>query len=272
MVGPLVLSRALDANKADHGSLGVLGGDTGTVGAAFLSARAALMTGTGRVYVVRPSLADGYVLDPLVPELMVIEASQYRDKPIDTWVAGPGLGMSSLARTYFGAILRADRALVIDADGLNLLSIDTALANLCRKRTAPTILTPHPGEAARLLGLKASDIQAHRSSAATALVEKYHAHIVLKGYQTLIASPGQPVVMNHTGNPSLATAGTGDVLAGFMGSLLAQGVRPDLAAIHAVRIHGLAADRLAASLGGVWGLTASELIPEIRVVLNAEQR
>ena len=272
MVGPLVLSRALDANKADHGSLGVLGGDVGTVGAAFLSARTALMTGTGRVYVVRPSLADGYVLDPLVPELMVVEACHCQEKAIDTWVAGPGLGMSSLARTYFEATLRADRPLVIDADGLNLLSIDAALATLCRQRAAPTILTPHPGEAARLLGVKTSEIQANRSSAATALVEKYHAHVVLKGYQTLIAFSGQPTLTNQTGNPSLATAGTGDVLAGFMGSLLAQGVQVDLAAIHAVRIHGLAADRLAAQLGGVLGLTASELIPEIRAVLNAEQR
>ena len=272
MVSPLVLNRALDANKADHGSLGVLGGDTGTVGAAFLSARAALMTGTGRVYVVRPSLVDGYVLDSLMPELMVIEASHSHDKPIDTWVVGPGLGMSSLARTHFEATLGADKPLVVDADGLNLLSIDTAFAAFCRQRTAPTILTPHPGEAARLLGVKVSDIQANRPSAATALVEKYQAHIVLKGYQTLIASPGQPTVTNHTGNPCLATAGTGDVLTGFLGSLLAQGILPDLAAIHAVRIHGLAADRLVARLGGVLGLTASELIPEIRAVLNAEQR
>ncbi len=138
MVSPLVLNRALDANKADHGSLGVLGGDTGTVGAAFLSARAALMTGTGRVYVVRPSLVDGYVLDPLMPELMVIEASRSHDKPIDTWVVGPGLGMSSLAKTHFEATLGADKPLVVDADGLNLLSIDTAFAACCHRRYSGT--------------------------------------------------------------------------------------------------------------------------------------
>ncbi|MEY3669181.1 MAG: NAD(P)H-hydrate dehydratase [Burkholderiaceae bacterium] len=268
----LLLSRALDANKADHGSLGVLGGTTGTVGAAFLSARAALMTGTGRVFVVRSSLADGYVLDALMPELMVIAADHCHEKPITTWLAGPGLGISPPAATYFEKLLLSGAPLVIDADGLNLLSTDSALTALCQERAAPTILTPHPGEAARLLGVTVSDIQANRPSAATALVEKYHVHVVLKGYQTLIASPGQPIVMNQTGNPSLAVAGTGDVLAGFMGSLVAQGIRPDLAATHAVRIHGLAADRLVGRLGGVLGLTASELIPEIRAVLNAEQR
>jgi hydroxyethylthiazole kinase-like uncharacterized protein yjeF len=264
------LERSLDTHKGSHGSLGVVGGATGTVGAVFLCARSALYTGTGRVFVFRPHLEDGCVLDYLAPELMVLPIDQCDTKPIDTWVVGPGLGQSSAARSAVQAALQRSQPLVLDADALNLLAIHHDLAQLCRSRESPTILTPHPGEAARLLGTNTKAIQNDRNTSAQALVEKFHAIVVLKGYQSIIAGPSQPAQTNHTGNPSLATAGTGDVLAGFIGSLLAQGLTAFEAATLAVHIHGEAADTLSRDIGGMIGVTASELISEMRRLVNAK--
>ena len=279
-----LLSRKADSNKGDHGALGIVGGGPGMVGAAFLAARTALYCGTGRVYVVRPSLQDHYVLDPLTPEVMVIDAAQSKQKPINAWVIGPGLGTSDAAHQLIADMLGRDQPMVIDADGLNLMAEDPALGRQCARRSAPTIITPHPGEASRLLALSVEHIQSHRPQCAQQLAEKLNAVAVLKGHQTVIASPQDGLTINDTGNAALATAGTGDVLAGLIGALIAQGVTAQHAAIEgarihgiaaqqaavqACRIHGMAAEVLTKKIGGMIGITASELIPEIRRLINA---
>lgn len=265
---PLLLRKA-DSNKGDHGALGIVGGGPGMVGAAFLAARSALYSGTGRVYVVRPSLQDHYVLDPLAPEVMVIDASQSKHKPINAWVIGPGLGTSDAAHQLIADVLSRSQPMVIDADGLNLMAEDPALGRQCaRRESGSTIITPHPGEAARLLALGVDQIQSQRSQHARQLAEKFNAIAVLKGHQTVIATRQGEITLNNTGNAALASAGTGDVLAGLIGSLIAQGIDTHQAAINAVRIHGSAAEQLTKTIGGMIGITASELIPEIRRLIN----
>lgn len=285
-----IFQRAPDSNKASHGAVGIVGGAAGTVGAAFLSGRAALFSGAGRVYIVRPNLHDGLVMDVVHPELMVIDFAQSKSKPITTWCIGPGLGESDAAHQILKEVLAKQAPVVIDADGLNLMAEDPALIRQCARRSSPTVITPHPGEAARLLGQSVAEIQSDRHNAAARLCEQLQSIVVLKGMGTVIQAPGQPPVTNTTGNPALATAGTGDVLTGLLGALIAQGMENTVsdtsdkvsdtaadnladtlaytAAITAVRIHGQAADSLSQRLGGVIGCTAGELIPEIRRQLN----
>lgn len=264
-----LLNRSPDAHKGSHGSVGVVGGAAGTVGAAFLSARSALFTGAGRVFLFRPDLSDGYVLDPQTPEVMVLALDQCNKKPITSWVAGPGLGQSAESLAVLRSLLELHCPLLIDADALTLIADHADLADLCRNRMAETVLTPHPGEAARLLATTAKDIQSNRLAAAESLVQRFRAIVVLKGHQTIIASPSHTAVTNDTGNPALATAGTGDVLAGFIGALLGQGLSAFEAASLGVKIHGSAADSLVKAVGGMIGISASELIPEMRRLLNA---
>lgn len=268
-----ILDRDPLAHKGDHGALGILGGAQGTVGAAFLSARTALFSGTGRVYVVRPNLNDGVLFDALCPEIMVISHGASRQKPINAWVIGPGLGLSDSAHELLTSVLSVNLPVVIDADALNLIAEDPALGRQCARRTSPTVLTPHPGEAGRLLATTTAEIEARREQSACELAQKYRAISVLKGHATVIApSPDMAsetaVVTNASGNVALATAGTGDVLAGLMGALIAQGVAVHRAVVYAVNIHGLSAERVSHAVGGPIGATASELIPEIRRLLN----
>lgn len=263
-----LIHRSPASNKGDHGALGILGGATGTVGAAFLAARAALFSGVGRVYVVRPNLNDGYVLDPVAPEVMVVDAGQAKSKPINCWLAGPGLGMSDAAHQLLSEVLGKPLPLVIDADGLNLIAEDPALGRQCARRSAVTLITPHPGEAARLLECSADQVQANRNQAAQDLAKRLNAIAVLKGTGTVICDKAGNTQANTTGNAALATSGTGDVLAGLMASLIAQGLEPLTAAHESVRIHGLAAEQLTEQVGGMLGITASELIPAIRKLLN----
>ncbi len=263
-----LLKRSPRAHKGDHGTLGILGGATGTVGAGFLAARAALFAGAGRVYLVRPSLADGCVLDPLTPEVMVIDATELSARPITAWLVGPGLGVTEAAHQLLTQILSGVTPVVIDADALNLIAEDPARGRQCARRGAATVITPHPGEAARLMRCSIEQIQADRNSAAQALAECLNAIVVLKGAGTVITNPAGDRSINLTGNAALATGGTGDVLAGVIAALIAQGVDPLIAAREAVRVHGLAAERLTERTGGMVGVTASELIPEIRGLLN----
>ncbi len=299
-----ILQRDPQSNKGSHGALAIVGGATGTLGAACLSSRAALYAGTGRVFMVRPTAGDGFLLDPLAPEVMVISFMQALQKPITAWVLGPGLGISDAAHQIMASILGAEVPVLIDADGLNLMAEDPALGRQCARRTAATICTPHPGEAARLMGVSVAEIQSARAQWAQKIAEKFNAITVLKGAGSVITQPlaNQPEnpenaprsaapsaraseahlqtslgttttlpVINDTGNAALATAGTGDVLSGLIGALLAQGMDPLNAAITGTRIHGLAAQALSQTqtIGGMVGVTASELIPEIRRLMNS---
>ncbi|AKM28983.2 hypothetical protein AB870_00805 [Pandoraea faecigallinarum] len=251
------------SHKGSYGCLAVIGGHEGMVGAPILSARAGLMTGAGRVYVgfVAP---DAPAWDPMHPELMLRHA-QGLDLPSMQAVAiGPGLGTSAASAACLSRVLALeDTPLVIDADGLNLLAADPSLAQRVRHRAGPTVLTPHPLEAARLTGCDVARIQSDRLASARALAMRFGATVVLKGSGSII-DDGTRAWINTTGNAGLATAGTGDVLTGVIGALLAQGMPATQAALAAVWLHGKAAERCVEQGAGPAGLTASELLPAIR--------
>jgi hydroxyethylthiazole kinase-like uncharacterized protein yjeF len=259
--------RRHSAHKGSFGNVAVLGGARGMSGAPVLAARTALMCGAGRVLAC--FIGEVPAFDPLRPEIMCRSAQEVDfDAPATVTVAGPGLGTSASASEMLSGALRSHSPLVADADALNLCAADASLRALLAARTAPTLLTPHPLEAARLLGCNTADVQADRSSAARRLASELNATVILKGSGTVIAASDGAVVINTTGNPALATAGTGDVLAGLCGSLLAQGWPGWEAAVGAVWLHGMAADVLVAEGAGPVGLAAGELIPAIRTALN----
>ena len=198
----------------------------------------------------------------------MFRAAHRFDFATDVTVIGPGLGTSAPARKYLTRVIESNQPAVFDADALNILSDDADLQQSMAERRAPTIITPHPLEAARLLGTDSKTVQSDRLKAARMLTKKYHAITVLKGSGTIICSPDGKTVINPTGNPGLATAGTGDVLSGMTGSLLAQGWHAWEAALAAVWLHGKAADRLAPAHMRCIGITAGEIAPVARVLLN----
>jgi hydroxyethylthiazole kinase-like uncharacterized protein yjeF len=235
------------------------------VGAALMASRMALHAGAGRVY-VRLLAPDGPGYDVLQPELMLRTTLDGVDA---TAVAiGPGLGERDEALALLAQWLSAASALCIDADGLNAIAKHADLIAALRARTSPAVLTPHPLEAARLLGSDVHAVQRDRIAAATTIARDCNAVVVLKGAGTIVAEPGGAWVVNATGNPALGTGGTGDVLCGLVAALLAQKLPPAEAARAAVWLHGRAADDLVAAGVGPVGLVATELIPAIRAALN----
>lgn len=248
-----------DSHKGTFGAVGVIGGSRGMVGAALLAARAAVRIGAGRVYVDCLGAPDLRV-DPLQPELMLRPETEF-PSGLDAIVLGCGMaadatelhrGDKALVRALAGM-----SPLVLDAGALTRLADDPALARSIGARTAIQVITPHPGEAAQLLDCDVAAIQADRQSCARDLAQLCSTIVVLKGAGTVIAEPGGGCWINPTGNPALASAGTGDVLAGMIGGLLAQGY-PALDAVRgAVWLHGRAAELH----GDDRGLTASEVAP-----------
>jgi hydroxyethylthiazole kinase-like uncharacterized protein yjeF len=185
-----------------------------------------------------------------------------------TLVVGPGLGTSPAALDTLTRALNTASPLVLDADALNLIAATPDLQQLLATRIGIAVMTPHPLEAARLLGTTSVSIQADRLAAAREIARRYSAVVILKGSGTVISRPDGAVVINTTGNPGLATAGTGDVLAGICGALLAQHWPQWEAALGATWMHGHAADMLVQQGVGPIGLTAGELIPCVRAALN----
>jgi hydroxyethylthiazole kinase-like uncharacterized protein yjeF len=281
------LQRSPDSNKANSGKVLCIGGAIGMAGALLLTAKSALHSGAGYTMLC---MLDSHSAHALArqPELMIESAqvNNLADDPIthlqriqpNVIAIGPGLGSSSLAKAWLGAVLRGYAevpklgAIVLDADALNLIAADDALGAALQNCTLPCILTPHPGEAARLLHSSSAEIQADRIGSLNALVAWSRQIVILKGQHTLLGSPSEETRVCHRGNPSLAVGGTGDVLTGLIASLLAQGMDKKLtpweAACLGVEVHALAADRLRDKLGGPIGITPSELILEIRQVLN----
>ncbi|MCC6072513.1 NAD(P)H-hydrate dehydratase [Massilia sp. GCM10020059] len=253
------------SHKGSFGDVAVVGGAHGMAGAPILAARAALFSGAGRVYVA--SVDHGPAYDNVQPELMFRDAATHNFAG-STVVAGPGMGDSATAIRILAKLLDGESPLVLDADAINLVAASPDLQSRLSARHAPSILTPHPLEAARLLGVTAGVVQGDRLEAAREIAARFDAFVVLKGSGTVIAMPDGEAAINPTGNPGLASAGTGDVLAGLCGSLLAQGWPARDAALAAVWMHGQAADRLVAQGVGPIGLTAGELPAAIRTVLN----
>lgn len=268
MIASMFQARPHDSNKGSYGNVTVIGGAPGMTGAPLLSARAAIHCGAGRVYLGFIGASIG--VDSLHPELMCRQASEL-DFSQHVVVIGPGLGNCAEAQAALTKALTDATSIVIDADALNLIATKPALQKLLAERRQngmASIMTPHPLEAARLLKLNTKQIQADRWSSAERLAQIFNATVILKGSGSIIATPDVPVCINSTGNPALATAGTGDVLAGICGALLAQGIPENQAATAAAWLHGSAADNLVAQGVGPIGLTASELIPAVRHCLN----
>ena len=260
--------RTRNSHKGTYGSVGILGGDHGMVGAALLTARAALLTGAGRVYVGLMA-ENAPAVDYGQPELMLRNALDVLDMPhLTALVIGPGLGRSAQAHLVTQRALRYPAPLLLDADALALLAEHADLRQLLVERSHPTLLTPHPGEAATLLACSTADIQADRLAGTHEISEKYQATTLLKGAGTVIAAPGSPWFINTSGNPGLATAGMGDTLAGIIGALAAQGLGLDQAALLGTYLHGVAADELVAEGVGPIGLTASEVALKARELIN----
>jgi len=261
----LLRSRRHASHKGSFGDLHVIGGADGMSGAVILAARMALMAGAGRVFAGFAGAVPAY--DHLHPELMCRPAEKLAADRGAT-VIGPGLGLSRNAHDLLGRALSSALPLVVDADALNLIAAEAPLQTRLAQRSAPTLLTPHPLEAARLLQTNTDAIQADRLSAANTIAQRYHSTVILKGSGSVIGYPGVTSVINSTGNAALATAGSGDVLAGLCGALLAQGCPVWECALAATWLHGHAADNMVRDGTGPIGATASELLPWIRTALN----
>ena len=257
--------RRHNSHKGSFGDVAIIGGAHGMAGAPVLAARCALYGGAGRVFL---GLLDPAALfDSSQPELMIRDAARI-DLAAGVLVLGPGMGDSADAIRLLGKAIDGGCPLVLDADALNLVAASPDLQGRLAHHKGGTLMTPHPLEAARLLGTNSAAVQAGRMAAARELAARFKAVVVLKGSGSIIARADGVLAINPTGNPALATAGTGDVLAGLCGSLLAQGWPVWEAALGAVWMHGAAADQLVSQGIGPVGLTASELFPAIRTQHN----
>lgn len=265
---PALPLRASDSHKGCFGSVAIVGGDKGMVGAVLLAARAAMLCGAGRVHAVFLA-QDAPSIDLQHPEIMLRSSATFNQlKQLNSIVVGPGLGQSASATALLTLCLSHPSPILIDADGLNLISQHPHLTAILQQRKAQTVITPHPAEAARLLHTTVEDIQNNRTKSALALADRYQAICVLKGAGTICADTDGTWFLNTTGNPGLATGGTGDVLSGVIGSLIAQGLTAMQAAKLGVYVHGAAADALVESGIGPVGLTASEVAKEARNQIN----
>ena len=255
--------RAREAHKGDHGHVLVVGGEAGMGGAALLATRAALRSGAGWVSLATHE-AHAAALLPAQPEAMIAAVRAPADlarklAAADVVALGPGLGQNPWGRALYEAVLASGKPLVLDADALNLL------AAAPRALPVGTVLTPHPGEAARLLGCATAEVQRDRPAAARALVRRYGAIAVLKGAGSLIAD-GERLDLCPYGNPGMAVGGMGDVLTGVIAALMAQGLAAGDAARLGVLAHALAGD--AAARGQPRGLLPGDLLDALRGVLN----
>src|SRR5690606_7280815 len=262
-VAEMLPRRPRDAHKGHYGHVLVIGGDHGMGGAVRMAAEAAARVGAGLVTVAtRPEHCVGLLAAR--PELMCrgVEGADELQPLLaraSVVVLGPGLGRGAWSQALLQEVLRFDGPLVVDADGLNLLAE-------APQRNDRWVLTPHPGEAGRLLGVDTAEIQQDRFAAARRLSKRYGGVVVLKGAGTVVHAPGALSAVNTTGNPGMASGGMGDVLSGVIGGLLAQGLAASDAAAVGVWIHGAAADRAAAD--GERGLLALDLMQHLRELVN----
>ncbi len=263
-LGCRITPRSRTAHKGDFGHLLVIGGAPGFSGAVRMAAEAAVRCGAGLVSVAT-SPEHAVQLNMARPELMChgVEGPKQLKQLLqraNVVAIGPGLGRSKWAMRLLGYVLECKLPLVLDADALNLLAYEPM-------RRDDWILTPHPGEAARLLGCSVAEIQSDRFQSVRKLQHKYGGVVVLKGAGTLIqAGPKRATGLCTDGNPGMASGGMGDVLTGVIGSILAQGYAQELAASMGVCLHAKAAD--IAAKGGERGLLASDLMPIIRALMN----
>ncbi|HXE81391.1 MAG TPA: NAD(P)H-hydrate dehydratase [Vicinamibacterales bacterium] len=268
----LVTPRSADSHKGDYGHVLVVAGSRGRTGAAHLSAMAALRSGAGLVTIATPASCQP-VLAAMAPEYMTIplaesgegldpaEAARLLDGGYDVIALGPGLGTAPGTRELVYAIVeRAGVPLVLDADALNVFTSDPH--RLVGSDGRDVIITPHPGEFARLMGVPTTDVQANRVELARTFAARHRVYVVLKGHRTVIAAPDERVFINPTGNPGMATGGMGDVLTGMIAAWLGQLLDAEAACRLGVYLHGAAGDLAEAAEGEV-ALTASDLLAHL---------
>ena len=281
VVSGLLRPRPAGAHKGSNGHLVVVAGSPGKTGAAYMAATGAMRAGAGLVTLGLPEGLN-HVMEakttevmtaplPQTPEGFLTSASYTVLKTLmdgkSALVFGPGLGCTTGVAALLDNVLKESAVpLVIDADGLNCLA---GRVEKIKKARCPIVLTPHPGEMARLLGMSVADIQKDRVSAAEALCKKTGAVVMLKGAGTVVASPDGQIYINPTGNASLATAGTGDVLCGMIGGLISQGLDILSASVAATYVHGLASDSWRDANKGEAGMMATDLLGSIPAVLNS---
>jgi hydroxyethylthiazole kinase-like uncharacterized protein yjeF len=272
LAGELLQPRVRDAHKGRFGHVLVIGGEHGFGGAALMAAESAARCGAGLVSVAtRAAHVPAFLARR--PEVMAHAVEQAAEvEPLlaraTAVIVGPGLGQSPWARGLLERALASDLPLVIDADALNLLASGAVDVARLRHRSDAHVLTPHPGEAARLLGLDGAAVQADRFRVARRLHEQFGGVLVLKGAGTLVDSgAGRPVAVANVGNPGMASGGMGDVLSGVIAALVAQGLACADAARLGAALHGAAADR-AAREHGERGLLATDLLPHLRELVN----
>jgi NAD(P)H-hydrate epimerase len=269
----LVTARPSDGHKGDFGHVLVVGGSTGKTGAPHLTGLGALRSGAGLVTIAAPrscqpiiaSLAAEYMTEPLDETPTGSVAARALDRVLeiepDVIAVGPGLGRdSSTVDFVLGLLDRSTVPLVLDADALNALAGN--VAHLAAREGRTIVLTPHPGEMARLLGTTTQEVQADRIEAALSFATLHHVYLVLKGHRTLIATPDGELFINPTGNPGMATGGTGDVLTGMLAAWLGQLLDAGAACRLAVFLHGAAGDLAEAAEWEV-SLVASDLVAHI---------
>ena len=252
--------RVKNSHKGDYGSVAVIGGTDGMIGASILAARAALISGAGRVTLECRAEHAPHV-DMVYPEIM------FATKPVnledfDAIVLGCGLGTSAEAKARVIEALNCQKPLILDADALNIIAADIKLQDMVLARRAPTVLTPHPGEAARLLRRDTAGVTTDRVAACRELAVQTGAIVVLKGAGTVISMRSSRTWINPTGSPMLATGGSGDVLAGMIGAMFAQGYDMVESVLAAVYFHGLSAEGLEA------GFTAGEIAPNAMALVH----
>lgn len=270
----LIQKRQANTHKGDYGRVGIIGGSQGFTGAPYLTSLAALRTGSGYAFTLIPkSLAP--IMSIKLTEAIIrpiedkdtghftMESFQDILKYIidmDVLAVGPGMGVDA-DRSYLikEIIKNIDIPMVLDADGLNCVSQDP---NILRRDKSPLIITPHPGELARFLDLSIQKIQEKRVYYSEYMAKEYNMIVVLKGHKTVVASPKEGIYINESGNPGMASAGTGDVLTGMIASFLGQGIDPFHSAKLGVHLHGLAGD-ISRDRLGEYGMIASDLIGDI---------
>lgn len=274
--------RKNDTHKGDFGRALIVGGSKGMTGSMFLSSRACMRTGVGLTYTLVPESLEDIMSIKLTEEIIktgkskegyftrealedILEAS----KNMDAIGIGPGMGNNNTNKYIIGKIIESiDLPIVIDADGINAIGKDL---NLFNQKKNEIVITPHPGELARLLEITTEEVQKNRIYYSKYISKKYNIILVLKGHRTIVCY-GDEIYINHSGNPGMATAGSGDVLTGIITSLIAQGVKPFYASKLGVYIHGLAGD-MAKEKKGEYGMIAGDILDEIpksiQLILNS---
>ncbi len=279
-MGEMIPKRKTDAHKGDCGRVLVVAGSKGMTGAAVLAAKSALRSGSGLVTVAVPK-DERMIVDSMVPEIITVGLDAESGSichgamkeiiaeagKADAVVFGPGLSQNKdIKDILFGILAQYSGKLVIDADGLNALKSD---CEILKEKKCQVVITPHPGEMARLLGVTTQDIAKDRCGIASRFAKEYGVTVVLKGKDTVVANENDDVKINPSGNPGMATAGMGDVLSGVIASFLGQGLECFDAAVLGAYIHGKAGD--AAMLEkGIHGLIASDVLEKLPLAIKSE--